>query len=47
VYIGLLALLAGDAVRDLRDKLRSAPLPAEEPGGPDPLAVAHETDVIA
>jgi hypothetical protein len=47
VYTGLLSLLAPDAVRDLREKLRSAPRPAEQPGEPDPLAVTHETDVIA
>ena len=47
VYVGLLGLLAGDAVRDLRDKLRAAPPPDKRPGGPDPLTVTHETDVIA
>jgi O-antigen/teichoic acid export membrane protein len=47
VYIGLLSLLAPDAVRDLRDKLRSPRPPTEEGGEPDPLSVAHETDVIA
>jgi O-antigen/teichoic acid export membrane protein len=47
VYIGLLGVLAPDALRDLRDKLRSAPRPAEEPGAPDPLTVTRETDVIA
>jgi hypothetical protein len=47
VYVGLLGLLAGDAARDLRDKLRAAPPPDERPGEPDPLTVTRETDVIA
>jgi len=45
--VGLLGLLAGDAARDLRDKLRAAPPPDERPGEPDPLTVTRETDVIA
>jgi lipopolysaccharide exporter len=48
VYVGVLVLLAPDAVRDLRDKLRSAPSPAQaEQDQIDPLAVTRETDVIA
>ena len=47
VYIGLLGLLAPDAVRDLRDKLRSAPPPGEGPARPIRSTVTRETDVIA
>ena len=47
VYVGLLRLLAPDAARDLREKMRAAPAPHEPPGEPDPLVVTRETDVIA
>ena len=47
VYLGVLVLLAPDAVRDLRDKLRSAPSARAEEDQIDPLAVTRETDVIA
>jgi lipopolysaccharide exporter len=47
VYVALLALLAPDAVRDLRDKLRSPPPPGKRAEELDSLTVARETDVIA
>jgi PST family polysaccharide transporter len=47
VYLGVLMLLAPDAVRDLRDKLRAAPSAQAEQDQIDPLAVTRETDVIA
>ena len=47
VYLGVLMLLAPDAVRDLRDKLRAAPSPQAAQDAIDPLAVTQETDVIA
>jgi O-antigen/teichoic acid export membrane protein len=46
VYLGVLALLAPDAVRDLRDKLR-APPPPPQADTLDPLTISRETDVIA
>lgn len=45
VYVGALALLAPEALRDLREKLKRPPAPPTDPI--DPLTVARESDVIA